>query len=262
MSLISALKQHFTPLSGVMTLSDYRSVRRIQPLTKAKTRIKNHEVMISDAPGFIHSASEIFRDHVYHFNSKSDRPHIIDAGSNIGLSILYFKDLYPNSTVIGYEPDPNIFSILKHNVGSLPGVELRQAAAWTEDTELIFYSEGSLAGSTTIDTEMRHNTTSVVAEKLSREIDNAHVDFLKIDIEGAENHLLFDIKPYLKNVDNLFFEYHSITGHDQKLGDMLNLVKESGFRYVLNGAHGPKLPFTERVDKGFDLQINVSCFRS
>ena len=42
---------------------------------------------------------------------------------------------------------------------------------------------------------------------------------------------------------------------------MLDLVRRAGFRYVINGAHGPRLPFVERVPHGFDLQLNVSCFR-
>ena len=37
---------------------------------------------------------------------------------------------------------------------------------------------------------------------------NREIDFLKIDIEGSENALIFDIKDKLANVKNLFLEYH------------------------------------------------------
>jgi FkbM family methyltransferase len=40
-------------------------------------------------------------------------PYIIDAGANIGLSIIYFKKKYPNSKIVAFEPDKLIFNILK-----------------------------------------------------------------------------------------------------------------------------------------------------
>jgi len=261
MKIFSVLKHHIAPLKGVMTLGDFRRVRGIAPLTAGKTRIAHSDVYFSDAPGFLHSAAEIFRDQVYLFEAKTSQPHIIDAGANIGLSVLYFKSLYPDSTIIAYEPDPTIFKTLQQNVGRFSGVDLRQAAAWTADTELTFYSEGSLAGSTTVDTEGRQQKLIVRAERLRTEVEKKSVDFLKIDIEGAENELIFDIEDCLDNVDNLFFEYHSTVGSDQRLGDLLNLVKRRGYRYIINGPHGPTLPFVERVSNGFDLQLNVSCFR-
>jgi len=59
----------------------------------------------------------------------------------------------------------------------------------------------------------------------------------------------------------LFFEYHSQPNTEQLLGTMLDLVKAAGFRYVINGTHAPNHPFVDRVTRGFDLQLNVSCFR-
>ena len=33
----------------------------------------------------------------------------------IGLSIFYFKSIYPDSTILGFEPNPENFEILKKN---------------------------------------------------------------------------------------------------------------------------------------------------
>ena len=84
---------------------------------------------------------------------------------------------------------------------------------------------------------------------------------LKIDIEGAENRVLFDIESELENISHLFFEYHGQSRDEQLLGEMLQLVKRAGFRYVINGCHAPQYPFIQRINKGFDLQLNVSCYR-
>ena len=45
---------------------------------------------------------EIFIHEVYKFESRNSNPCIIDCGSNIGMSILYFKCLYPYSTITAF----------------------------------------------------------------------------------------------------------------------------------------------------------------
>lgn len=259
--LVSAIRRRASPLRGVMTGRDYRAVARATPLTHGTTRIMGRDIAYSDNAGVLHSAREVFLDEVYRFRAKTDAPHIIDAGANIGLSVLYFKSLYPSATIVAYEPDPAIFALLERNTAGLAGVELRRAAAWVEDTELSFYAEGSLAGSTEVDLTGHATRTTIDAQRLRDELARRPVDFLKIDIEGAENRVLFDIADQLDGVDHLFFEYHSDPHKPQRLGDMLNLVSAHGFRYSINGTHGARLPFVELIERGFDLQLNVFCFR-
>jgi FkbM family methyltransferase len=176
---------------------------------------------------------------------------------------LYFKRLFPDCRIIAYEPDPDIFQLLSENVknSNLQNVELRQAGVWVEDTDLVFYSEGSLACSSMVDFISAGNTKKIRAERLRPVLQRHKIDFLKIDIEGAENRVLFDIESELENISHLFFEYHGQSRDEQLLGEMLQLVKRAGFRYVINGCHAPQYPFIQRINKGFDLQLNVSCYR-
>jgi predicted RNA methylase len=69
-----------------------------------------------------------------HFESKNSQPVIVDVGSNIGLAILFFKRLYPASTVIGFEPDPGAFEVLKRNIADdrLRGVQVLNEAVHGE----------------------------------------------------------------------------------------------------------------------------------
>ncbi len=261
MYLVDRLKSRVAPFSGLIPFNEYRKVKNAAPFTAGSITLFGDQIHFSDNIGLLHSVREIFGDEVYKFRAKSDAPHIIDAGANIGLSVIYFRRLYPRATVVAYEPDREIFGMLRKNVGGYPGVELHEAAAWTHDTELTFFSEGSLAGSVTTDFLNKGVSTTVRAESLKKQIRKRPVDFLKIDIEGAENTVLFDIEDELAQVDTLFFEYHSSPDDAQRLGDMLNLVGKAGFRYIINGTHGPRLPFIETVKQGFDLQLNVSCFR-
>lgn len=59
---------------------------------------------------------EIFVRGVYYFESDSKKPLIVDCGSNIGFSILFFKFLYPESTIYAFEPDPDTFRMLQKNI--------------------------------------------------------------------------------------------------------------------------------------------------
>ncbi|SHL96074.1 FkbM family methyltransferase [Chitinophaga sp. CF418] len=54
----------------------------------------------------------------YRFKADTDAPYIIDCGANIGLSILYFKWLYPKAKVLAFEPDGDNLVILQKNVES------------------------------------------------------------------------------------------------------------------------------------------------
>lgn len=254
-------RRRASPFHGFVTARDYRRVRRAAPFAAGEAAVLGRPIRYSDPDGLLHSVREVFQEEVYRFSARSASPRIVDAGANIGLSVLYFKTLYPNAAVVAYEPDADIFAMLRSNVGDLPGVELRQAAAWKEDTVLTFFREGSLAGSTEIDFLGRAQPIEVRAERLRDELRRAPVDFLKLDIEGAENAVLFDVADELDGVDHLFFEYHSTPGKPQLLGDLLKLVADKGFRYSINGAHGARLPFVDEPGHGFDLQLNVFCFR-
>ncbi len=261
MNLVDRIRRRLSPFHGMMSAADYRAVAKSPAYAGGTTTLFGRPIAYSAGEGFLHSVREIFIDQVYKFTARTQTPHIVDAGANIGLSVLYFKQLYPRATIEAFEPDPAIFALLQRNVGDFSDVTLQQAAAWVDDTELTFYAEGSLAGSTEVDFADQGKATVVRAQRLKTRLQRP-IDFLKIDIEGAENSVLFDIEDELANVDCLFFEYHSLPDKPQRLGEMLDLVRRAGFRYTINGTHGAVLPFIDRIESGFDLQLNVSCVRA
>ena len=88
------------------------------------------------------------------------------------------------------------------------------------------------------------------------------VDFLKIDIEGAEFVVLKDIENELYNVDAIFIEYHSMQNKKQNLHEILKIVQDAGFNYHIKEAYTSKHPFMERnLNFGMDLQLNIFCFK-
>lgn len=252
------------PLGNIITNAEYARVKSLSRFKKGEAKILGHLFWFSDNEGFLHSLEEIFKEQVYKFTSTTKAPFIIDAGANIGLSVAYFKQLYPAAKIIAFEPDANIFRLLQTNATTLGynNLDLRNAAVWITDTELEFFSEGSLAGSTEIDFKKNSVKYLVKAERLKKYLEHDRVDFLKIDVEGAENTLLFDLESALPNVENLFLEYHSLADKEQMLGELLNVIKKAGFKYYIKSASDfNRFPFTTRIKAGFDLQLNIFCFR-
>jgi FkbM family methyltransferase len=217
----------------------------------------------SHGPSLLHSLEEIFSEDIYLFDNENDTPYIIDCGANIGVSVLYFQRKYPKSKILAFEPDENIFKILEKNINTFqhPSTEIRKEAVWIKDEDLQFYSEGGLAGSCVTDFAKKNQIITVKAVDLKKYLQQP-VDFLKIDIEGAENVLIFDIADSLKNVKNLFLEYHGILDEEQNLGEILNLLKSKGFEYYIRVAGETIIhPFCNEKPKSFNQQLNIFCYR-
>lgn len=217
----------------------------------------------TDSRGFLHSIDEIFGEQIYKFETKNESPYIIDCGANIGLSIYFFKKLYPNAKILAFEPDELTFTLLEKNTLQYGNsVMINKEAVWTEETELTFFTEGSLAGSIVVDFAKKKLTKKVKTIDLKKHL-TTPIDFLKIDIEGAENKLIFNLRGHLKNVKNLFLEYHGIIDEEQNLGEILNLLKEAGFQYYIRLAgETMKFPFCGEKPSTFNQQLNIFCYRT
>lgn len=246
-----------------ISLAEIERIKNYPPLKDGVAHIFGNAFHFSDSGGFIHSLEEIYNEEIYKFTSEKNKPYIIDCGANMGASIYYFKKIYPNAEILAFEPDEHTFSILQKNMPLFGNdVEIRKEAVWVEDTELTFFSEGSLAGSLVVDFANRKNTIKVKAIDFKKYM-NREIDFLKIDIEGAENKLIFDIEDQLHNVKNLFLEYHGIIGEKQNLGDILNLLSDKGFQYYIRLAGETiKHPFCGEKPSGFNQQLNILCYRN
>ncbi|KAK3306124.1 S-adenosyl-L-methionine-dependent methyltransferase [Chaetomium strumarium] len=60
--------------------------------------------------------NEIYADHCYDVPNLPSSPFIIDAGANIGLFTLYYKQKFPSATILAFEPAPQTYSTLLRNL--------------------------------------------------------------------------------------------------------------------------------------------------
>lgn len=243
-----------------------KELKRISSMpryTEAETMLLGKKILFPDSASFVFIYNELFTEGIYKFTNSNERPYIIDCGANIGLSVIYFKQLYPDAEIIAFEPDEKVFKALQYNVESfsLKNIQLIKKACWNEETTLQFYSEGADGGRAAMKSDAG-NLINVDTTRLGKYLDRK-VDFLKIDIEGAENEVIIDIKNQLPNVERIFVEYHSFVGKEQMLPEILAILKEAGFRlHISSPGLVSKSPFVKLNSYAdMDNQLNIYAFR-
>ncbi len=259
---IAALLKKTTPTNySILDQNELKRLRGLPRYTPTDSKIFGVDIKINDACTLIGDVRGILQSGVYEFKSDLDKPIIIDCGSNVGISIIYFKQLYPEATVFGFEPDPGLFRNLRFNVDSFGfrDVTLSQSAIWVDDKGITFKREGGHSGAIyeggySGDDVVKVSTTHL-ADMLAS-MDN--ISMLKMDIEGAENEVIFDCSDQLSKCDHIFIEYHSRADKPQKLHDILRLLSGKGFRYHIHDAYTRKKPFIDNdCMVGMDLQLNL-----
>jgi len=213
-----------------------------------EARVLDYRVAYLDYVNLVHLYREIFVGGIYDVPLANPAPLIFDCGSNIGMSILYFKRRHPIARVVGFEPHPQVHETLRRNVegNRLQGVTLHRKALAGEAGSIEFYAEGSAPGALDMGlfaTRNRGAAILVEAETLSSHL-HEPVDLLKLDIEGAEEGVLDELarSGRLRNVRNLVCEYHHhLDPAQDQLSRTLAILEEGGFGYHI-GAHAPRPP--------------------
>lgn len=112
---------------------------------------------------------------------------ILDLGANIGIASVWFLLTYPGCKLHAYEPNFDMFALLKDNLSQFPNAKVyEEAIAGTEGTVMFNKSAYSLESS--IFDARESQSLSVHAITLDQAIERlgGSIDVLKIDIEGAE----------------------------------------------------------------------------
>jgi FkbM family methyltransferase len=184
--------------------------------------------------------NEIFLYEEYYFLAENDHPVIIDCGSNIGMSILYFKTLYPESRIVAFEPGREAYMCLEKNIkdNHLSSVSLHNCALSDKEGEIDLYYDPSNLGALCMSIKPQRlykEKVKVKTELLSKYI-NEDVDFLKMDIEGAELEVITELAKAkkLKSIKQMIIEYHHhfIKDRDAFSG-ILRILEDAGFGYQL-----------------------------
>jgi FkbM family methyltransferase len=249
-------------------------IKKTPRYTQLTTNILGKPLAIVDSASFWHSYKEIIEQEIYAFKTNQPQPVIIDGGSNIGLSVIYFKQLYPDSRIYAFEADPNVFKVLATNVQSFgyDDVQLINKAIWKSEGTLEFDSEGADGGRVSDQTKQTNQTESDALSPIAKKIEVATVRLgsyldqpialLKLDIEGAEVEVISDCVDYLPNVEHIFIEYHSFANQPQRLNELLEILRKAQFRVQIHTQYASPKPFLgTSTQLGMDMQLNIFGYR-
>ncbi len=142
--------------------------------------------------------------------------NFIDAGSNIGLTSVYFSKFFPGSNFITIEPDASNFETMSYNLSSngIEPVEKVKGGIWSINTFLRIIrdfrdqSDWSFRVEEAMElTDLKANSINYLMEKNNFET----IDILKMDIEGSEKEVLTSAKAdvsYLAKTKCVAIEIH------------------------------------------------------
>ncbi len=199
---------------------------------------KNYSITYFDDEELKILSKEIFSNEVYKVSLHNPTPLIYDLGSHIGLSIIYFKQQYPSSKIISFEPNPNVYPLLLENIemNNLKDITTYNIALSGNKGSRTLYIDKSQRGcfSTSSFTKNAWNGKQnsigiqVKTDKLSNYI-NTPIDLLKMDIEGAEIEVLKEIDESnkIKMVKNIIIEFHQTDKH--KIAELLSILQRNSF---------------------------------
>ncbi len=202
--------------------------------------ILGYKIFCFDYGSLVAMFESSFIEREYCFTTSSKNPIIFDVGSNIGISVLYFRHYYPNSKIVAFEPDPVTFAMLKKNIeqNHFQNVHPHEIAISNKKGTASFFMDKSNPGSLTMSLKkarLPKNTVTVQTDLLSSYI-HSSIDLLKMDVEGSEDVIISDLdkKGLFPKIKNIFFEYHHhINVSEDTLSKTLAILENNKFGYQL-----------------------------
>ncbi len=240
-------------------LSNIKQLAQKQRFGNWQVKFNGLTIYCRDLLSFYMAAKDIFLHRIYDFKAKTDSPVVIDGGGHIGLFTLFVKQKYPNAKITTFEPDKKSLEFLRKNlqVNSFNDVKIVEAGLYKNSGEVSFNSNNSDGSS--IYSKEKNATINVV--RLSEYID-CDIDFLKLNIEGAELDVISEAASKLQRVKEMVIEYHGFPEVGQNLHKLLTILEKAGFRYIIHDFDAEtnpatKPPFKLDEDTRFFLLIHA-----
>ena len=212
---------------GYYILSKFGSIKILGMRIRYNSGLRNHSLVI---------LKEIFFNQVYSFTKntdlilKSSPGVIIDIGANIGISVAYFKNKYPNTKLIAIEASPINFLLLKKNIeeNNFQNIEAINSFLANENSLIKFYHNiykpgGSFGEGFKPKNSNKFEEFDVNTSKLTDLIHGYKNIVIKIDVEGAEYQILKDLAKS-NNISQVIEIIVEISTQSQKHYNDLNEV--------------------------------------
>jgi FkbM family methyltransferase len=266
--LFHASKAKTPVFPGVLALLAW-NIRRSKYMALQTMTIDGITFSFVNEKEFAAIYDEVFKAQQYKFSAATASPFILDCGTNIGVSALYFKKLYPQAKIVAFEPNPDTFKLLELNIrqNNVSDIQLVNAALTDDTGEIDFYvSKDDTSPRKAYDTCIKEKwcscspdewqTIKVPTVTLSSYI-NRQVDLLKLDIEAMEGCVLREIEDKLGLIEEIRMEYHGLRGNTaNNLDNILTILQRSKFKFAFE--HGPYIISLKRLRQKIETNKEYS----
>lgn len=171
--------------------------------------------------------------------------HVVDVGANIGLySLLLARLVGPGGSVQAFEPEPNLFAILRQNCESNNATNIAsfQCALGQTSGVVSFHRSAFNSGDNRLGpASVGHDALEVKVERFDDLQPGSKLDFVKIDVQGHELAALSGMEDALSSALNVrvLFEFSPAALRNAGTAPelLLEFFRERGFElYETEGA--------------------------
>lgn len=166
-------------------------------------------------------------------------PRLIwDLGANVGLTMVHFAHLYPAARIVGVELDAGNTKLCRQNVAPWGDrCEVVEGGVWTSEGVLSYrVDSGEEQGcrvEAVADKPTNAEAPAISLNGLLERSPGDTVDYVKMDIEGAERSVLRENTEWAASVRAMKVEVHE----PYSVGDCVEDLTRLGFDAVVDDTH-------------------------
>jgi len=182
-------------------------------LLKVKPILCKHPLYLRTSSTDIRVYTQIFSRKNLDAIWKNSPETIIDAGANIGLASVYYANQFPHSRIIAIEAAKSNIDVLTKNTALYDNILVIHAALWCKPgiLEVTDPGRGEWAfqvRKTSDFDSANEKVNAITIDQIRKKFDIDSIDFLKVDIEGAERELFTGASEWLQHVSAIHVETH------------------------------------------------------
>jgi FkbM family methyltransferase len=157
--------------------------------------------------------------------------YIVDAGSNVGYSVLRFRSEFPDAKIVAVEPESRNVSQLRRNCSNYSNILIEHAAVWSKTARLSIKSPDAETNAFQVREAIDGDIQAISIDDIITKHDLPRIDLLKIDIEGSEKEVFSAsmAQHWLNRVGMILVETHD--RFEPGCTDAINAATKNDFHY-------------------------------
>lgn len=162
-----------------------------------------------------------------------DCKKIIEIGAYDCQESLKFTHLFPNADITAFECSPKLIDSCKHNSSKSDRITLVEKMVTDTPGDTTFYDCSGGVSSMCRPKYDKHRLINVSTTRMDQYLDDSEVDFLWIDVQGAELNVLRSFGDKLKNVNTIYCEvdiYKHRYDSDSTLDSVNDFLFNNGYK--------------------------------